>query len=166
MKIVQDCEDSCKTVTLRWHHCEWTIFQADSVCGQDTAPGPVWRVGATAVHTAGPAEQNHPLHLLQAKRDNWCLYSWQWTCLWLQNGGYRLQQTQARTVKCSKECYLFEEEQWNVQKNAVCSRRNSEMFKRMLFIQGGMFKRMLFLQGETVKCSKECYLFKEEQWNV
>ena len=55
-------------------------------------------------------------------------------------------------MKCTKNAIYFKEEQCNVQKNAICSRRNSEMFKRMLFIQGG-----------TVKYSKECYLFKEEQ---
>ena len=58
-------------------------------------------------------------------------------------------------MKCLKECYFFKEKQWNVQKNAIYSIRNSEVFKRMLFVQGG-----------TVKGLKEFYLFKEEQWNV
>ena len=59
---------------------------------------------------------------------------------------------QGGTVNCSKECYLFKEEQCNVQKNAIYSRRSSEMYKECYLFQGG-----------TVKCSKECYLFKEEQ---
>ena len=42
---------------------------------------------------------------------------------------------QGGTVKCLKEFYLFKEEQWNVQKNAIYSRKNSEMYKRMLFIR-------------------------------
>ena len=54
---------------------------------------------------------------------------------------------QGGTVKCSKNAIYFKEEQCNVQKNAICSRRNSEMLKRMLFIQ-----------GRTVQCTKDCCL--------
>ena len=42
---------------------------------------------------------------------------------------------QGGTVQCSKERYLFKEEQCNVQKNAIYPRKDSAMSKRLLFIR-------------------------------
>ena len=99
------CVHAANTLTVR------SVSQADGVCGQDLAPGSLRRVGATAVHPRGAAEQAHPVHLLPAEPDHRRLHSRR-TRLRLQNGGSKLKRVKKKSAPCFKNILFGSNDEW------------------------------------------------------